>query len=94
MPTALPTTPRPVRWLSWPDTVRFFYLLARARWLLSRLNAAHERVARLGDDTAGDALLLAARRWLACHEEIGRLLELPPPLHVTQVRAALHISPK
>lgn len=90
MPTALParTVAPPARRLSWPDTVRFFYLLARSRWLLSRLNAAHERVARHGDDAA---LLRAARRWLACHEEIGRLLGLPLPLHVKQVRAALRI---
>jgi hypothetical protein len=89
MPVSLPTrSPRAQR-LSLPETIRFFVLLARSRWLLRRLNAAHERVSRLGDDAVGDALLLAARSWLACHEEIEPLLGLPPPPPVAQVRAVL-----
>lgn len=89
MPTALPSSPRPARRLSWGETVRFFVLLARTRWLLWQLNAAHERVIRLGEDAAGDALLHAARRWLDCHEEIAGLLGLPAPTRVEQVRAVL-----
>lgn len=92
MPTALPTSPRPVRRLSLRETVRFFYLLARTRWLLRRLEAAHERVRRLGDDAAGDELLRAAHRWLHCHEEIGKLLGLPPPPHVAEVQTALSFT--
>lgn len=92
MPTALPTSPRPARRLSWGETARFFFLLARFRWLLRRMNAAHEWVARVGEDVAGDALLQAARRWLACHEESAGLLELPPPPQVAQVRAILRVQ--
>lgn len=87
MPTALPTSPRRSRRLSWGETARFFVLLAQTHWLLWRLNAAHKRVARVGEDAAGDSLLHAARRWLDCHEEIGALLGLPPPPHVAQVQA-------
>lgn len=91
LPTASPAPHRPVRRLTLRETVRFFVLLAWSRWLLRRLNVAHERVRCLGDDAAGDELLRAAHRWLACHEEIGKLLNLPPPSHVMQVRAALRV---
>ena len=68
MPTTLPavtvTAPRPAPRLTARQTVRFFYLLARSRWLLRRLNAAHDRLDREGTDAASKALFAAAHRWL------------------------------
>ncbi len=95
MPTTLPAVPlapRPVPRLSAGQTVRFFYLLARSRWLLRRLNAAHARRDREGTDTASRTLFEAAHRWLDCHEEIGGMLGLPPPPHVVQMRAVLRFT--
>lgn len=89
MPTDFPASPYPARRLSLPDTVRFFILLAKSHWLHRRLDAAHRRVGRFGTDVAGDGLLLAAERWLACHEEIADLLGQPVPSQVARVRAAL-----
>lgn len=89
MPTALPSRPPPARRLSLLETVRFFGLLARVRWLDSRLHAAHRRVDRLGLDAAGAELLRLARRWLDIHRQIGALLGIPEPPHVAQVRATL-----
>lgn len=96
MPTTLPTVAapaRPVPRLTFRQTVLFFVLLGRTRWLLWRLNAAHARVRRLDTPKAGAALLAAAHRWLDCHERIAALLDLPPPPHVAQVRAVLHVLP-
>lgn len=95
MPTTLPATPlapRPVPRLSAGQTIRFFYLLARSRWLLRRLNAAHDRIEHDESDAASKALFAAAHRWLNCHEEIGGLLGLPPPPHVAQMRAVLRFT--
>ena len=95
MPTTLPAAspaPRPIPRLSLRQTVRFFYLLARSRWLLRRLNAAHDRIEHDKGDAASKALFAAARCWLDCHEEIGGLLGLPPPPHVEQMRAVLRFT--
>lgn len=95
MPTTLPTAAlaRPVPRLTEWQTARFFYLLARTRWLYWRMNAAHARATSLGPPEAGAAFLAAAHRWLDCHERIAALLDLPPPPHVAQVRAVLHVPP-
>lgn len=95
MPTTLPAAspaPRPVPRLSLCQTVRFFYLLARSRWLLRRLNAAHDRIEHDKSDAASQALFAAAHRWLDCHEEIGGLLGRQPPPHVAQMRAVLRFT--
>ena len=98
MPTALPKRPEiavAAQRLSWRDTIRFVILLARVRWLNRRLEAAHRRVECHGLDIAEPDLVIAARRWLDLHEAIARLLGIPEPLHVAQVRATIgppHIS--
>ncbi|MGH1592394.1 hypothetical protein ACRBEV_33285 (plasmid) [Methylobacterium phyllosphaerae] len=89
MPTMLPRRAGPERRLSWPETVRFFCLIARVRWLDRRLHATYRQVDRLGFDVAGAQLLDVAYRWLVVHQRIGALLGLPEPSHVAQVRAML-----
>jgi hypothetical protein len=93
MPTTLPPRTIPAPTLTLGQTVRFFWLLGRSRWLHHRLEAAHRHLDRAKTDAAGDALLRAAERWLACHEEIGVLLNLPVPPHVEEVRAVLRVLP-
>ncbi len=89
MPTLLPIREPQARALSWPETVRFFVLLARVRWLDWRLHAAGRRTRRDSSDKAGDRLLALARRWLAVHAVIGALLGIPEPPHVAIVRVTL-----
>ena len=94
MPTEIsarpvPRTYRRGRSLTWPQTVRFFWLFAGVMILDVRLQRAHRRVDRLGLDVAGDELLHLARRWLATHEAIGILLMAEKPAAVAELRAAL-----
>ena len=90
MPTALPSQPTLALSLTLLQAVRFCWLLGRSRWLFHRLEAAQERLDRDKTDVAGDALLRAAERWLACHEEIGGLLGLPAPRRIEMMREVLH----
>ncbi|MDP4026975.1 hypothetical protein Q8W71_30765 [Methylobacterium sp. NEAU 140] len=95
MPTEIPETAAraaAARRLSWPDTARLLFLLARMRWFDRRLTALHRRVEREGGDIIGPAFLILARRWLATHEAIEKLLGCPVPRHVAQVRAILTAS--
>ena len=85
MPITLPILNRR---LTWPQTLQFFALLARVRWLDRRMYASHRLVDRLGEDVAGDELLKLAHRWLATHEAIGDLIGCPEP---PQVRVILKI---
>jgi hypothetical protein len=89
MPTILPRRTGPERRLSWAETIWFFCLIARVRWLDRRLHAACRDLDRLGLDVAGAQLLDIAYRWLAVHQRIGALLGLPEPSHVARVRAML-----
>lgn len=94
MPTEISARPAPQayrrgRSLTWPQTVRFFWLFAGVMVLDVRLQRAHRRVDRLGLNVAGDELLRLARRWLACHEAIGALLMAEEPAAVAELRSAL-----
>ena len=94
MPTALPSrsapqTYRRSRVLTWPQTIRFFWLFASVIILDFRLHRAHRRVDRLGLDAAGDELLRLARLWLTTHAAIAALLGIPEVPEAAQVRATL-----
>lgn len=89
MPTTLPSQVMPAPDLTIGQAVRFFVLLNRSRVLHRRLEAAHRRLDRETTHEAGDELLRAAERWLACHEEIGALLGLTAAPHVEEMRAVL-----
>lgn len=80
MPTALPIRSKAAaaaQRLPWFKMVRLIILLAQVRWLNRRMEDAHRRVARYGLGRAGSELVLAARRWLACHKAISALLGVP-----------------
>lgn len=94
MPTLLPARESQARTLSWPETVRFFVLLARVRWLDWRLHAAGRRTRTDSSDKAGDRLLTLARRWLALHARISALLGIPEPPHVQIARVTLQPPPR
>ncbi len=66
--------------------MRFFYLLARSRWLLRRLNAAHARLDREETDTASRTLFVGGAPLARLSREIGGMLGLRPPPHVVQMR--------
>lgn len=74
----MPTTLPPVRVLPWPKVRRAVWLRlcvmginARMKWL----PATHAQ------------RLVGARRWLAYSEEMFRLLDMPEPEHIGEMRA-------
>lgn len=96
MPTEIPGRAdrriyRPGRVLTWPQTVRFFWLFAQASILDARLHRAGRRARLASSDETGDELLRLARRWLAVHAAIGALLEAEEPEAVAQVRIVLSL---
>lgn len=96
MPTEIPS-PRPGRAhrkgrpLNRVQAVHFYWLFLNAVILDVRLHRAERRAAIYGLDHAGPGLLRASRRWVACHEAIAALLEIPEPDVVAQVRARLQM---
>ncbi len=91
MPTTLPASPQPERVLSWGELVRSYALIVQVRWLTQRLRTADRQLVRFGRDEDGFTLVLAARRWLQCHEAIAALLGRPAPLEVERVRMAMRV---
>lgn len=74
MPTALP----PARIVPWPNLVRVACLWVRIAGLNARMTwlpATHRQQ------------LASAVRWLAYCEEMFRLLDMPEPEHVAEMRA-------
>ncbi|UHC20463.1 hypothetical protein LRS73_35620 (plasmid) [Methylobacterium currus] len=86
MPATIPAAPLQ---LSPRQIARLVWLGLRTRYLRRRMERASVRVNRLGVERASGRLLHFARRWLACHEEIGAILQEPLPPEAVQVRKAI-----
>ncbi len=88
MPTLLPIREPQARVLSWPETVRFFVLLARVRWLDWRLHAAGRRTRA----TAATRPVIGSwpspgAGWRSTPHQ--HLLDIPEPPHVQIARGML-----